>query len=54
MNPGDVVQHRASGRLMTVEAVDGELIACVWFLGDELHRREFRVGFLKTLKEASA
>lgn len=46
MKPGDVVRHCRSGRLMTVEHVDGEVIECAYFHDGELFRRAFVASFL--------
>lgn len=36
--PGDNVRLKSSLERMTVEAIDGEIISCVWIHNGELHR----------------
>jgi len=44
---GDVVQLKSGGVSMTVEAIDGDDIACVWFEGKRVERNSFPTGTLQ-------
>lgn len=39
-NPGKVVRLPSGGTKMTVEAVDGDEVHCVWTTGSDMVRRE--------------
>ena len=44
---GDVVQLKSGGTRMTVEAINGDDVTCVWFEGKKAQRNIFAVGVLK-------
>lgn len=52
--PGDVVTLKGQKTLMTVEAVAGDTVSCVWFNNNTVERDKFKLSTLRKMHESAS